>query len=192
MCAVLAMIRTDRGEGVETGVTKIARTIGIVILAALVVAIAAYGIANLSRASVMTGVIVRAGGASVVSHDQLGTNDHIVVNSVTAPDASWLVAYRAGMGGMAGAFLGYVHVPAGTTHDVNIPIDVSIRLTPLAIITLNADRGIAGRFEFDASRFDASPDKPYYIAGRAVQTTVTVALPEMENSFDLNLPDQTP
>jgi len=131
----------------------------------------------------MSGVVVAPGQAALSSHDQLGANESLLVDSVTAPGASWLIAYRVGMEGMPGAMLGYVAVPAGTATEVRIPIDPEIRLTPLAIIVLNADRGIPGKFEFDMDRFEASPDKPYYTAGAAVQATITVALPEDGDTF---------
>lgn len=152
-----------------------------------------YGLANMSKSELMSGVIVKSGEASVAASDQYGVTDHIVVDSVTVPERSWLVAYRLGMEGMSGALLGYVAVPAGTSTKVSIPIDPSIRLTEFAIISVNADRGVKGRFEFAMDRFEASPDKPYYSAGRAVQTTVTVAFPEMVNTFEVpTAPVQAP
>jgi hypothetical protein len=154
------------------------------VAAAVVIGLAVLALVSASSPAVMSGVIVKAGSASVRANDQLGARDFITVAEVTAPDVSWLVAYRVGMEGMSGALLGYVRVPAGTSTDVKIPIDPNIRLTPRAIISLNADRGVIGKFEFDMNRFDASPDKPYYVAGRAVQTTITVAYPEDTNSFN--------
>jgi len=135
--------------------------------------------------SSMSGVVVAPGRAAVRSHDQLGASDSLIVDSVTAPGDSWLVAYRVGMEGMPGAMLGYVAVPEGTASAVSIPIDPAIRLTPLAIIVLNADRGVPGTFEFDMDRFEKSPDKPYFVSGAAVQTTVTVALPEDADTFSV-------
>jgi hypothetical protein len=97
------------------------------------------------------------------------------------------------MEGMTGALLGYVAVPAGHSSNISIPIDPDIRLTEFAIISVNADRGVRGRFEFAMDRFEASPDKPYYVSGRAVQTTATVALSENGNSFAIpDAPMQTP
>ncbi|HEY5506532.1 MAG TPA: hypothetical protein VIK83_03480, partial [Coriobacteriia bacterium] len=109
------------------------------------------------------------------------------------PDASWLVAYRVGMGDMPGALLGYTSVPAGISRNVEIPIDPDIRLTEYAVITLNADRGVRGSFEFAMDRFESSSDKPYYVGGHAVQATATVAFPEMVNTFEVpTAPVQTP
>jgi hypothetical protein len=152
--------------------------------AILVIGLAVFAVASQSSPTGMSGVVVKGGSASVRAVDQLGAHGSIVVAQVVAPDDSWLVAYRRGMEGMPGALLGYVHVGPGTSTDVSVPIDPTIRLTPQAIITLNADRGVRGRFEFDMNHFDTSPDKPYYIAGQAVQTTITVAFPENANSFD--------
>jgi hypothetical protein len=160
------------------------RIVSVAAAALLLVGLASYALLVTPGPTAMSGLIVKAGSASMRVDDQLGAHDAIAVSEVEVPDASWLVAYRVGMAGMPGALLGYVRVPAGISADVTIPIDPSIRLTPLAIISLNADRGVAGRFEFDMSRFDSSPDKPYYVDGRAVQTTITVAYPEDANSID--------
>jgi len=174
-------------------VARYARIGGIAAAIVVILGLAAWGVANLSRGSVMSGVVTRTGAASVVVHDQLGVSDHILVDSVSAPDASWLVAYRVGMEGMPGALLGYVAVPKGVSRDISIPIDPEVRLTEFAIVSVNADRGIRGRFEFSMDRFEASPDKPYYAAGRAVQATVTVALSENSNSIAIpDAPMQTP
>ncbi len=158
--------------------------VGAIVLVTLLVVGLAYSIGSLQRTAVMTGVVVSSGEATVTAHDQLGASDTLLVDSVTAPDASWIVAYRVGMEGMPGALLGYAPIPAGTSRNVVIPIDTSIRLTPEAIISVNADRGVPGRFEFDMNRFEASTDKPYYVAGRAVQTTITVAFTENGDTFE--------
>lgn len=157
----------------------------VAVAAVAVLGLAAFAVLNLSTPAAMSGVVVKEGTASVRVVDQFGAHDSILVSEVTAPDESWLVAYRVGMEGMPGALLGYVRVSAGTSTDVTIPIDPAIRLTPVAVISLNADRGVRGRFEFDMNRFEASPDKPYYVAGAAVQTTITVALPENGDSFTI-------
>ena len=155
-----------------------------IVVVTLLVAVVFYSACTLQRATVMTGVVVSSGDATVTAHDQMGASDSLLVDSVTAPDASWIVAYRVGMEGMPGALLGYAPIPAGTSRNVVIPIDTSIRLTTEAIISVNADRGVRGRFEFDMNRFEASTDKPYYVAGRAVQTTITVAFTENGDTFE--------
>jgi hypothetical protein len=173
--------------------SRSARLAGIGVLVVVALVVAAWGVANLRAGSAMSGVIARTGEASIVVRDQLGAHDRIRVDEVTAPDASWLAAYRVGMGDMPGALLGYVSVPAGVSRDVEIPIDPDIRLTEYAVITLNADRGARGKFEFAMDRFESSPDKPYYVGGRAVQATATVAFPEMVNQFEVpTAPVQTP
>jgi hypothetical protein len=154
-------------------------------VAAALVGVAAFAVASSQGSVAMSGVVARVGSASVRAVDQLGAHDGIVVAQVTAPDDSWVVAYRVGMEGMPGALLGYAYIGAGTTTDVRVPIDPATRLTPYAIITLNADRGVRGRFEFAMSRFDASPDKPHHVAGQAVQTTITVPLTENGDTFEI-------
>jgi hypothetical protein len=47
-----------------------------------------------------------------------------------------------------------------------------VRLNQELVVTLHADRGVRGRFEFDPARFDASPDKPYSVGGVMLSATV--------------------
>jgi len=44
---------------------------------------------------------------------------------------------------------------------------------------LQADRGVRGSFEYDAARFESSPDKPYYVGGSEVSVLVLVRFNEM-------------
>jgi hypothetical protein len=67
-------------------VTRQARIAGIAAGLVVIAALAAWGVANLSRGSVMSGVVTRPGAASVTVRDQLGVRDRIVVDSVTAPE----------------------------------------------------------------------------------------------------------
>lgn len=166
------------------------RPAGLAAVAVLALAAGAFAVMNAPGAGAMLGVVTAPGTASLRVHDQLGASADVVVDEVRAPGESWLVAYRLGMEGMPGALLGRTRVGAGETRQVRIPLDPDIRLTPLAIIVLHADRGVRDRFEFDEARFEASPDKPYYIDGRPVEATVTVAMPENGDSFVL--PDTAP
>lgn len=158
----------------------------------LAIAAAAFFVRGRPDPGSMLGVVTAEGTASLRVSDQLGASADLVVDEVQAPDDSWLVAYRVGMEGMPGALLGYAHVGPGHRGQVRIPLDPGLRLTPVAIVVLHADRGVRNAFEFDEARFEASPDKPYYIQGRPVEATVTVALPENGDTFSLPLAPAAP
>lgn len=158
----------------------------------LVIAAAAFFVRGRPDPGSMLGVVTAEGTASLLVSDQLGASAYLVVDEVLAPDDSWLVAYRIGMEGMPGALLGRTHVGPGRRVQVRIPLDPDLRLTPVAIVVLQADRGVRNAFEFDEARFEASPDKPYYIDGRRVEATATVALPENADTFSSPLAPAAP
>jgi len=60
-----------------------------------------------------------------------------------------------------------------------VPLDTSVRLTEKVLVVLQADRGVRGSFEYDAARFESSPDKPYYVGGSEVSVLVLVRFNEM-------------
>lgn len=174
----------DREDACETMRAPI-RLVLPVAVAALAVAAGAYVALGSRPGGTMLGVVTRSGTASLKVSDQLGASTDNVVDEVRAPGDSWLVAYRIGMEGMPGALLGYTHIGPGESRQVRIPLDVGVRLTPVAIVALHTDRGVRGAFEFDTARFEASPDKPYYIDGLPVEATATVALPENGDTFPM-------
>ena len=52
-----------------------------------------------------------------------------------------------------------------------------VTLTDKLIVAVHADRGIVGAFEFDTTKFDSSPDKPYFVGGMELAMEVKVATP---------------
>ncbi len=132
----------------------------------------------------MVGVVVAKGVASIEATDQLGVQGALQVERVVAPGPSWLVIYnqtsQGGMSMSSAGRAGIVHVPAGVSLDVKVPLDQNVRMTEYVDVVLQADRGILGVFEFDPNNFAASPDKPYYVGGKRVQVRVLVRFNEME------------
>ena len=156
---------------------------GIVLAVALVAAAGYLSYASSTRqATAMVGIVARAGGASLDVVDQLGARGTLAVRRVQAPDASWVAVYVMGMGGMPGGLAGLAHVSAGESTDVAVTLDPDVELTEKVVVVLQADRGVHGTFEFDPSHFEVSPDKPYFVGGKEVETTVTVRFNEMENA----------
>jgi hypothetical protein len=131
----------------------------------------------------MVGVVAAKGAAILETRDQLGAQDGIIIDRIVAPGPAWVAVYTEGMNGMPGARVGLVHVPGGESRDVRVELNADVRLTENAIVVLQADAGIKNAFEYDEDRFEASPDKPYWVRGAQVQRTVWVRFFEMGNSF---------
>lgn len=168
------------------GRPRVRKALGIVGVVAAVVftaAATALSVASTRSEREMVGVVTARGTVAVVTHDQLGVQGSMVIDRVVVPGDSWIAVYTEGMGGMPGLRAGLVRVPAGQSLNVQVPFDADVRLTENAIVVIHADRGVVGRFEYDAERFDASPDKPYWMGGRAVEKKVWVRFFEMGNAF---------
>ena len=168
---------------------------GSVLAIGVTVGAIAFAVAGTSRGAPMVGVLTAPGSASIEATGQLGALDTLRVDRVVAPDRSWVAVYLIGTDAMTGEGgsgvatgrpVGYVQVPAGTSVDVRVRLDTSVRLTEKVLVVLQADRGVPGRFEFDPARFDASPDKPYYVGGAAVSVAVIVRFDEMSGSARLS------
>jgi hypothetical protein len=160
--------------------------LGIVAAVLLVAGAVALSYATTRGKAVMVGVVVAKGSASVEATDQLGVQGELRVARVLAPGGSWLAVYNEGTDGMAASRVGLVHISAGESRDVVVPLDPNARMTERVDVVLQADRGTAGLFEFDEARFATSPDKPYFIGGKRVQALVRVRFSEMGNTFQSN------
>ncbi len=167
--------------------SRVLRIAGILAAIVVVAAVAWVSYASTRTEQPMVGVVTSAGTASIEATDQIGPAGALVVRRVVAPDDSWVVAYLAGPGGTPGAFVGAAPVRAGESLNVTVPLQGHVALSQKFVLVLNADRGIRGRFEFDATRFDASPDKPYTVGGAFAQ----VALVKDTTVAGLEAPAQT-
>lgn len=117
--------------------------------------IAPVGVANTNFTAVVESASIAASGTDVL------------VPRAYAPAASWLVvtASSAEPGGPA-KVVGAVLIPEGETRDLSIPIETPAKGSSLRV-TMFADAGKPGTFEFDFAKAAASPDKPY-LAGMAI------------------------
>ena len=156
----------------------------VAVIAALTVGLFSYAATRTEQP--MVGVVTASGSASIEATGQLGATATLKVDRIVAPDRSWVAVYLIGANAMegpggeaAGQLVGYAHVPAGGSRNVMVPLDTSVRLTEKVLVVLQADRGVRGSFEYDATRFEASPDKPYYVGGSEVSVLVLVRFNEM-------------
>ena len=162
---------------------RILTVIGVAAAVLVVVAAVALSFATTRHAPTMVGVVVASGDASLEATDQLGVQRALTIDRVVAPGASWIAVYNETSDGMGAARVGLLHVPGGESRGVAVPLDPNIRMSERVDVVLQADRGVPGVFEFDPTRFDTSPDKPYFVAGKRVQVSVLVRFGEMGNSF---------
>jgi len=117
----------------------------------------------------MSGAIVAPTNVSLRVASQTSPAGLLVVSEVRVPDASWIVVSTTDDPSfVAGKLL----VRAGTSRNVTVPLDPSLAMNLRLKVTVNVDRGIPGRFEFDESRYEASPDKPYFMNGKPLSAAV--------------------
>jgi hypothetical protein len=149
--------------------------LGVVLAVLLTSSITVYALANASSASKMTGVVATAKTASVEVMDQPGARSSVMVGSVVVPGPSWIAVHLDDKG-MPGERIGLQAIPAGESSNVEVKID-DVKLTDKLIVAVHADRGIVGTFEFSKDKFDASPDKPYFVDGMELAMETKVAPP---------------
>lgn len=147
----------------------------ITVIAVAVAAAIGCGFWVLQAASVktaMTGVVVSARNVALEVSDQTGLVGQLAVDRVRVPGDAWVVVSTPATRGEPESVVGVAHLDAGEHRGVVVPLDAGLALNQQLLVTLYADRGETGRFEFDTSRFDTSPDKPYYANGTPVSATV--------------------
>ncbi len=105
-----------------------------------------------------------------VSASQIGV-EQLNIKRVLAPDDAWLVV-NADVGGQPGDQLATSFVLSGESRDVAIPLE-NLK-TPQVIVTLYADRGTRGTFDFDPMSKTQSADRPIIVGGRELAAVVAV------------------
>jgi hypothetical protein len=149
--------------------------LGVVLGVLLTSSITVYAFANASGAGKMIGVVATAKTASVEVMDQPGAKGSVMVGRVLVPGPSWIAVHLDDKG-MPGQRIGLQAIPAGESSNVEVKID-DVKLTDKLIVAVHADRGIVGTFEFSKDKFDASPDKPYFVDGMELAMETKVAAP---------------
>ena len=101
-----------------------------------------------------------------VSDQRLGSS--VVVDMVLAPEDAFVVVHKATEDEMPGERLGYVGVKQGETRNVEVELAEELADGTKLIAAIHADRGTAGKLEFDMERPVDSPDQPYFADGMEV------------------------
>jgi hypothetical protein len=115
----------------------------------------------------MGGIVAGSRYARLEVANQIGARGELQVERVLAPADSWIVASEQLPDGSSGKVVGVLRVTRGEHQDLKVPLSTDV-LTPRLVVSLNQDRGVQARFEFDPKRFESSPDRPYYVDGAAL------------------------
>jgi hypothetical protein len=149
-----------------------ARTIVVVTAIAVVAGVATLAYSSSRAPAAMLGVVVSPRNAALDVSNQRSAAERLIVGRVLAPGPSWVVVTTADAAGSGAIVVGMTHLPAGESRAVEVGLDESVGLFGRVTVALHADRGVIGRFEFDPARFEASPDKPYFVNGSELATSV--------------------
>jgi hypothetical protein len=119
------------------------------------------------------GVMADEGEAAIEVTDQLGVTDALVVARAVAPTGAWIVVHLDD-NGKPGDRVGYQQIPAGESLDTTVTLTGGMELTDKLLVAVHADRGQAGKLEFDMMGKVNSPDQPFFVNGKEVATAVRV------------------
>jgi hypothetical protein len=118
------------------------------------------------------GAAVPAGSARIAVYRQGSITATLTVGDVVAPGPSWLVV-QASQDGRPGKVLSFAPIAAGRFVDLPVTL-TSGPPQDNFFVTLFADSGVAGRFEFDPKSPLTSADQPYYVGNAPVTSEVPV------------------
>ncbi len=152
-------------------VTK--KVLALLVVAALAITVLALAGCAPAGEKKMTGIVTTAEQAALVVRDQPGASATLAVERVLSPDPAWIVVHLD-ENGKPGMRVGLLHVDAGESTDLKVELDAKTELTAKLLVALHADRGTLDKFDFDMKKFEASPDKPFFIDGKELATAVRV------------------
>jgi hypothetical protein len=118
------------------------------------------------------GVKAAPGRARIEVYRQGSIGATLTVGTINAPGDSWIVI-QSQQRGRPGKVIGLARTPAGRFADLDVPLATDPYQGNL-YVTLFADSGTAGKFEFDPESAQSSADQPYYVDGVPVRAEVPV------------------
>jgi len=93
------------------------------------------------------GVMVRSDQATISVGDQ-DVFDRVTVDQAQTPTDSFVVVQSDWGDGIAAEVIGYKSIPAGESREIEIEVNDAMGLPPRAFVSLFADRGERGKFEY--------------------------------------------
>lgn len=118
------------------------------------------------------GVLEAGHLSSLLAEDQPGVTNNLHVEYARVPGPSW-ISVRLIENGLPTQTVAYMARGKGESFAFDIPIN-GVALTERVMVTLHADTGVIGSYEYDSGDPLGSEDKPFVSAGRAVARTIRV------------------
>lgn len=119
------------------------------------------------------GVLAPSYTSSLLIGDQPGVTDSVYVPYARTPDDGGWISIRLVEDGRPTEVIGYESRGAHESFEFTVPID-GTRLTDELAVTLHADQGERGVFEYDSDDPFGSPDRPFLTAGDVVVEIIRV------------------
>lgn len=114
------------------------------------------------------------GQSSVSVSDQDASGGSVTIDSVTAAEPGWMVIHADADGG-PGPVIGQTLVPAGTTANVTVDIDLGAATSTLYAM-LHVDTGTVGDYEFPDADPPVRVDEQVVVRPFAVQLPASAAI----------------
>jgi len=117
------------------------------------------------------GVEASPNSVLILVSDQTVVRGGLKVSYLLVPGPSW-VCVNVVEDGVLGRRVALVSRQAGESQEITVPVPRNLK-GPVAV-TVFADRGVAGTFEYDASDPLGSADRPYLSAGVTVSQRISL------------------
>ncbi len=117
------------------------------------------------------GAAVIANRVLVMVNDQRILNRSLVVDYLLAPEPVWI---RVSLleDGLPGKQLALVRRPLGEQQSIIVPLNQAVEPGDTLVVTIHADKGLAGTFEFDPGNPLSGIDQPFVAAGVMVSQRI--------------------
>ena len=117
------------------------------------------------------GIVASPGKVQLdVAQNQYGV-EQLTVKRVVVPSDGFIVV-NSDVNGRPGDQLGALFVAKGESLDLAVPLENLT--TPKVIVSLYADRGALGTFDYNPLDKQSSADRPFIVSGKEVSTGVAV------------------
>jgi len=119
------------------------------------------------------GIDLLANSALLLVKDQKVAGRQLTVDYLLVPEASW-ISVNLLEDGLPGKQVGLVGRPAGEQQSVIVPLSAPVAPGDDLVVTVHADRGAIGSFDFAANDPMAGSDQPFVAAGVIVSQRIRV------------------
>lgn len=116
---------------------------------------------------------VVANSVLVLAEDQKISNRAVVIDYLITPKPVW-VRVNLLEEGLPGKQVGLVSRPPGEQQSIVVPLNQAVAPGDVLVVTIHADQGLPGVFEFDSLNPFAGVDQPYVAAGVLVSRRITL------------------